>query len=180
MTSYQNTVQTALDRFFQSLRSLRVGRASSALVEDVVVEAYGSKMRLVEVASIQVPQADQILIQVWDADVVSAVEKALLTANLNLNPVVEGNVIRLALPALTYERRQEVVRQVKKLGEDTRIILRNIRETEMESIEKQFKQKDISEDDKFRQRKAVQEAIDKVNEEVQQAVASKEEDIMKG
>lgn len=167
-----------LETLSSELRSLRVGRANAGMVEDVQVEVYDSHMPLQQVASITIPQHNQILIQPWDADTLPAVQNAIRKSDLNLNPVVEGNAIRLTLPPLTEETRKELAKEAHKFGEDARIAVRNIREEAMSDIEEAEKSKDISEDEKFKQKENTQKMIDEYNKKIDDAVEGKEKDIM--
>ena len=176
----QQKIDSTLEILTQDLRSLRLGRAHSDLVGNLKVEAYNSKVNISEVASISVPQSDQILIQAWDVALVGAIEKAIQGSDLNITPMVEGNSIRIVLPPLTQQRRLELVKSVKRLGEETRITVRNIREAEMERIEKSLKEKEISEDKKTRDRESVQKIIDNANQTIKELIESKERDIMNG
>ncbi|MDX1535275.1 MAG: ribosome recycling factor [Candidatus Spechtbacterales bacterium] len=160
------------------LRGLRVGRANAGMVEDVQVEVYESNMPLQQVASITIPQNNQILIQPWDADNLQAVQNAILKSDLNLNPAVEGNAIRLTLPPLTEETRKDLAKEAHKFGEEARIAIRNIREEAMNDIDKAEKDKEISEDEKFKQKEKTQELIDEYNKKIDTLVEGKENEIM--
>jgi len=157
-----------------NLKTLRVGRASSGLVENIEVEAYGNTMPLNQVASISIPQNNQILITPWDPDVLPTIEKAIIKSNLQINPVSEGGSIRLTLPPLTEETRKELTKEVAKYAEETRISIRNIREEEVKELESSG----ISEDEKFRKEKELQQLIDKFNAEVKEIQQNKEAEIL--
>lgn len=164
--------------FENELLGLRTGRAHSGLVEDVKVEAYGSVMDMKGVASISVPDAKTIQIEPWDKALVSVIEKALIIANIGIQPVTSGTIIRLILPPMTEENRKNIVKQVHEKAEETRIAIRNVREEIREQIQKGEKEKTINEDEKFR----LQEQLDKVtkewNEKVEQLASKKETEIM--
>ena len=179
-STVQKKIDAALDVLSKGLRSLRLGRAHSDLVGSLKVDAYNSKMNISEVASISIPQSDQIVVQVWDVGLVGAVEKAIQSSELRITPTVEGNSIRIVLPPLTHERRLDLVKNVKRLGEEARITLRTIRESEMENIEAQLKKKQISEDEKFKKKASTQEVIDAANKTIKDMVEAKEGDIMNG
>ena len=174
----EQKIKKTIDQLTTQLRGIRIGRATSDIVENIEVMAYNSKMRLVEVASIQTPQTDQILIQVWDASLVSEVDKAIKASELNVNPNIEGNSIRIVLPPLTQERRLELVKIVKQTGEQARIAVRNIRENEIEESEKMLKEKNISEDQHFQNKERIQKAIDQANQEIKDLINNKEKDIV--
>lgn len=170
-------IDSTLEKFSQDIRSLRLGRAHSDIVENLEIEAYDSKMRLSELASIQIPQIDQILIQAWDEKVVAAIEKAIISSDLNVTPAIEGTNIRIVLPPLTQERRMDLIKLLKKFGEEAKIAVRNIRENKMEDIEKSLKAKKISEDEKFKQRDTTQKIIDTANKTIDEQIKIKEAEI---
>lgn len=174
----QQKLNQTIEVLAQDLRGLRLGRASAEMVDHIEVEAYGSRMPLSQVATIQTPAHDQILIQPWDASVVAAIEKAITVSELNVNPSVEGTTVRIILPPLTQERRQDLVKIANKQAEEARIAVRNIREEEMEELEAAFKAKEISEDEKFRQRDTIQKAVDAANASIKEMVEKKEKDIL--
>lgn len=176
----QQKIDSALEILSQNLRSLRLGRAHSDLVASLKVEAYNSHLNISEIASISVPQSDQILIQAWDATLVGAIEKAIQASELNVTPTVEGNSIRIVLPPLTHQRRLDLVKSVKRLGEEARITVRNIRETEMADIDVLLKDKKISEDEKFKNRESIQSIVDNANKTIKELTEAKESDIMNG
>ncbi len=160
--------------FKNEITGLRTGRASSALVEDLKVEYYGSKVPLKQVASITVPEHNQILIQVWDNNAVSSIEKAIME-QLNLNPNTQGNTIRINLPPLTEERRRELVKFLNKLAEEARVAVRNIRKRAKEQIEDL---EGISEDEKKRALDRLQKLTDKYIKEINDLTEKKEKEIM--
>lgn len=167
-----------LDAFHADLRGLRVGRANASMVEDVQVEVYDSHMPLQQVASITIPQHNQILIQPWDPDTLPGIQNGIRKSDLNLNPVMEGNAVRLTLPPLTEETRKDLVKEAHKFGEGARIAVRNIREEAMNDIDEAEKNKEISEDEKFSQKEKVQSVIDEYNKKIDDAIDAKEKDIM--
>ncbi|OGZ60881.1 MAG: ribosome recycling factor [Candidatus Spechtbacteria bacterium RIFCSPLOWO2_01_FULL_43_12] len=162
----------------QQLRTLRVGRASAALVEDIEVEVYGAKTPLKQVASISIPQHNQIMIQPWDPSNLGAVQSAILKSDIGINPVAEGNAIRLTLPPLTEERRKQLAIETHKYGEEARISVRNTREEAMRHLDSAEEKKEISEDDKFRYREELQKMIDDYNKSINEAIERKEKEIM--
>lgn len=159
------------------LASIRAGRASTALLDNIYVEYYGTKTPINQVASLSVPEPKMILIQPWDANVINAIEKAILKSDLNLTPNSDGKVIRLILPELTSERRQELVKLARNKAEETRIAIRNIRRESNDTLKKMEKDGDISEDEHRRYEDNVQELTDKYIEEVDNILAKKEKDI---
>ena len=138
--------QKALDHFKHTLTSLRTGRASADMLDSVMVEAYGSKMRLVEVASVSVPDATMIMVNPWDKSLLKQVEEAIGKSELNLNPVVDGQIIRIAIAPLTKEKREEMVKQLHKRAEEGRVMLRSVRTDIKKDIEAQEGNDGISED----------------------------------
>lgn len=160
------------------LHGIRSGRAQSGLVEDIPVDAYGSTMPMKAVASISVPDAKTIQIEPWDKNLVQEVEKALIQANLGMQPNTAGAVIRLAIPPMTEENRSQRVRQVHEKAEQARISIRNIREDIRETIQKMEKDKEIGEDEKYRLQEELDKKVKQWNEKVDQFAKKKEEEIM--
>ena len=167
-----------LEVFHDEMRSLRIGRASADMVEHLQIEVYGSKLPLLQVASVQTPQHDQIIIQPWDAQVITAIVSAIRNSDLNLNPSLEGNIIRITLPPVTEERRAEAAKLVKRMTEDARISVRNVRDEAMKDIEAAEKNKDLSEDEAHARKEDVQKFIDEYNTKIKTMAEKKEEEIM--
>lgn len=147
LDSFQQLAQKAFEHVQQEVRTLRTGRASAELLDPVRVDAYGSTMRLVEVASVTAPDATLLVVSPWDKSLVGAIEKAIASAGLNLNPVVEGQIIRIAVPALTQERRQEMVKLLHQKIEAGKVTIRTIRTDTKQEIENQKGTAGVSEDD---------------------------------
>jgi ribosome recycling factor len=166
----------ALKREFQGLRT---GRASTHLLDPVQVTVYGSKMPLNQVATVSTPEPRTISVQVWDKTNVHAVEKAIREANLGINPIIDGTLIRLPIPALTAERRQEFVKLAHKYAEQTRVAVRNVRREGMETLKKLEKDGHMGEDEHHKNSAKVQELTDKIIKEIDGALATKEVDIQK-
>jgi len=162
----------------QEFSTLHTGKASPAMVEGVMVEAYGSNMRLKEVAAISTPDARMIQVQPWDKSLIKAVEKALQTANLGINPAVDGGVIRLPLPDLSRERREELVKVVHRLAEEGRVSVRNARREAIDQIKKQEKDDGMSEDEARRLEKEVQQHTDKFIKDIGELMAGKEKELL--
>ncbi len=160
------------------LSELRTGRASPALVENMPVESYGSEMPLKSLASISIPEARQILIKPWDKNGLLAIQKAIQTSNIGLNPVVDQDSIRLTIPALTEERRKDLVKTMKQRLEEARIAIRKAREDEMKSIEQKEKGGEISESEKFRRKEVAQKIVDDFNKKIDTMGQEKEKEIM--
>ncbi|MGC8830011.1 MAG: ribosome recycling factor [Verrucomicrobiia bacterium] len=157
---------------------VRTGKASPALVENIVVEAYGAQMRLRELASITTPEPRMILIQPYDPSTVTAIEKAIQKSNLGVNPVVQGKVIRIVLPELSQERRMELDKLVKKMAEDGRVAIRNVRREALDHLKKILKEHKISEDDFKVYEKDLQKLTDDYIKKIDEHLAKKEKEIM--
>jgi ribosome recycling factor len=170
--------EDAINHLQQELSGIRAGRANPALVENIPVEAYGAKMKLQEVGTISAPQPTLLTIQVWDASLVSNVVKAIQEANLGLNPSDDGQVVRLPLPALTEERRQEFVKLTHSKIEEAKVQLRQVRQESRQVWEKSKESGEISEDELFRREKLLQDLIDKKTEEIDEMGQKKEADLM--
>jgi ribosome recycling factor len=157
---------------------LQTGRANAALVENVMVESYGAMMPLKGLASISVPESNQIAIQPWSRDQITSIEKAITAANLGLNPRSDGIVIRLTLPPLTEERRKDLVKLVHKYAEDARIAGRNARHESLSKLKNMEKEKEISEDMLNSKEKEFQKIVDDFNAKVDDMAKKKEKDVM--
>jgi ribosome recycling factor len=162
----------------QELGGLRTGRASASLLEPIHVEAYGQNMPLNQLATISVPEPRMLSVQVWDKSMLHAVEKAIMAANLGLNPSSEGQLIRLRIPELNQERRKELVKIAHKYAETARVAVRHVRRDGLDLLKKLEKDGTISEDDQKRMADEVQKATDQVIHEIDQSLASKEKEIM--
>ena len=158
---------------------VRTGKASPALVENLMIEAYeGSSMRLLELASISTPELRTIMIQPWDASTVQAIDKGIQAANLGLNPSVDGKIIRINLPDLTKERREELVKVVRKMAEDGRVAVRHVRREAIDTLKAEKKKSDITEDDLTGGEKEVQKLTDTYVKKIDDHLSSKEEEIL--
>ena len=133
---YEKRMLGAVENLKNNFQGLRSGRASTTLVDNLIIEAYGQNMKLKDVASVNVPEARTIKISVWDANIVAAVEKSIINSSLELNPMTEGQVIRINLPELTAETRNDLAKNVRSLAEEARISIRNIRQDAMNNIKK--------------------------------------------
>lgn len=170
-------MQGALGVLKTELAGLRTGRASASMVEPIQVEAYGSHMPLNQVATVSVPEARMIMVQVWDRSMSSAVERAIRESSLGLNPVVEGQVFRIPIPELNAERRQELVKVAHRYAEQARISVRHVRRDGMEALKKLEKDGEVSQDDHRILSERVQKLTDGMIAEVDQLVAHKEQEI---
>ena len=173
----ERRMRGSMDTLKKEFSGLRTGRASTHLLDAVVVNVYGQRMPINQVATVSTPDARTISVQVWDRGQVGAVEKAIREANLGLNPVTEGALIRLPIPALNAERRQELVKVAHKYAEHARVAVRNVRREGMELLKKLDKDGQMSEDDHHKNSAKVQELTDRLIKEVDQVLASKEAEI---
>jgi ribosome recycling factor len=173
----ERRMRGAIDTLKKEFGGLRTGRASAQLLEPVVVNVYGARMPINQVATVSTPDARTIVVQVWDKGQVGAVEKAIREANLGLNPITEGAVLRLPIPALNAERRQELVKVAHKYAEQARVAVRNVRREGMELLKKLDKDGQMSEDDHHKNSSKVQEATDRLIKEIDQTLAAKEVEI---
>jgi Ribosome recycling factor len=172
--STEEDMKKAVQYFKNEIAGLRTGRASTALVEEIKVDYYGSKVPIKQLASVSVPEANQIVLQVWDKGAVELVEKAIIE-NLNLTPQKQGNILRLTLPPLTEERRRELVRMLHKMAEEARVAVRNIRRDAKELIEDQ---EGVSEDEIKRALERLQKLTDKHIEEINHLTEAKEKEVL--
>ena len=168
----------ALDSLSHDLGGLRTGRASTALLDPVQVEVYGANMPLNQVATVSVPEARMISVQVWDRTNVQPVEKAIRSAGLGLNPITDGQVIRLPIPELTEERRKELAKLVGQYAEKARIAVRNVRRDGMDQLKQDEKKHDISEDERKRLETEVQKLTDDTIRDIDDRAQGKEKEIL--
>jgi ribosome recycling factor len=184
MTSTDNLIQDlekkmqkTLSTLEQELAGIRTGRASSGLIEPIIVEIYGNKMPISQLASVSSLDARTLSIQVWDKEAVKPVEKAIANTNLGVNPVTEGQNIRIALPSLTEERRQEFAKLASKYGESAKVALRNLRRDSIDVTKKAEKSKEISEDESKKINEQIQKVIDSCTKKIDDKVTAKEKEI---
>ena len=149
LNTYEEKMSKALEVLKREFSGLRTGRASVSLLDPIIVEAYGSKVPISQVSNVSVPEARLITVQVWDESQVASVENAIRNSDLGLNPMSEGNVIRIPIPELSEERRKEIVKIASKYSEDSKVVIRNIRRDAMEKIKNSEKNKEISKDESF-------------------------------
>jgi ribosome recycling factor len=177
LTELDRRMRGAIETLKKEFGGLRTGRASIHLLDPVVVNVYGARMPLNQVATVSTPDARTISVQVWDKGQVSAVEKAIREANLGLNPVIDGSLMRLPIPALNAERRQELVKVAHKYTEHAKVAVRNVRREGMDLLKKLDKDGHMSEDDHYKNSAKVQELTDRLIKEIDQALAAKEAEI---
>ena len=174
----KSRMQKSIDNLSRELANISAGRANSNLLNGVTVDYYGAPTPVQQLASINVPEARLLVISPYDKSSVADIEKAIIAANLGVNPTSDGEVIRISVPALTEERRKELVKEVKKIGEDAKVSIRNIRRDINDQLKKDEKNGDITEDDLRSQTDDVQKATDNSIKEIDQLVADKEKDII--
>jgi ribosome recycling factor len=167
-----------LETLTRDLSRVRTGRASVALLEGIKVDCYGTSMPLPQVASLAAPEPRLLTVQPWDPTVLSDIEKAILKSDLGLNPVNDGKIIRLPIPALTTERRKELVKMIKKMEEEGKVTLRNVRREANEDFKEMKKEKLLSEDESHRGQEDVQKITDEYIKKVEAQAAEKEKEIM--
>ncbi len=178
LSDLQTKCQATIDFLHGEYAKLQTGRANAALVEGIMVESYGSKMSLKGVASISIPESNQIAIQPWNRDQLPDVEKALRNSDLGLNPNNDGVIIRLILPPMTEERRTDLKKLVHKYAEDARISVRNARHESMDELKTKEKSKEISEDELKAKEDEIQNVVDEINKKIENAATQKDNDIM--
>jgi ribosome recycling factor len=171
-------MEKSIDALKRDLGKVRTGRASLLLLEDIRVDYYGTPTPLNQVGTLAVPEPRLITIQPWEKNLIPQIEKAILKADLGLNPTSDGLLIRLAFPPLTEERRKEMVKQVKRMGEDAKVGVRNVRRDANDSLKKMEKGKDISEDEAKRGEKEIQDLTDLYVKKIDGIVDAKEKELM--
>ena len=179
ISELERKMSSAFDVVHKDFSGLRTGRASSSLLESIVVESYGSKVPINQIGNINVPESQLLTVQVWDESMAPAVEKAIRESGLGLNPATAGNLIRVPIPELSEERRQELAKVASKYAEQGRVAIRNVRRDGMEKIKTMEKDSEISKDEAHRMHDDVQKLTDQYIKKVDDALSSKEQDIMK-
>ncbi|MBB5348345.1 ribosome recycling factor [Desulfoprunum benzoelyticum] len=171
-------MEKSVEALKSELSKVRTGRASLGLLDGITVAVYGSHMPLNQVGSLTIPESRSIAIQPWDPQTLPAIEKAILKSDIGLTPASDGKVIRLNIPQLTEERRKEIVKQVKKVAEEYRVAVRNIRRDTLDTLKKLKKDKEISEDDFFKLQDEAQHETDSTIKKIDEVTASKEKEVM--
>lgn len=177
MDDYEKKMQGAVDNLISNFSGIRSGRASTSLVDSLIVDAYGQNMKIKDLASVNVPEARTIKINIWDVNLISAVEKSIINSSLGLSPITEGQVIRINLPELTAERRQELAKNVKRLAEESKISIRNIRQDGMNSVKK-LTSENIPEDEIKTLQEELQKLTDNYIEKISEKCKNKENEIL--
>ena len=177
--NYISKMSKTFEVFTKDLSSLRTGRANASMLDIVKVDVYGQKMPINQLASITTPEPRMINIQVWDLNNVPVIDSAIKKSELGLNPQIDGQLIRLPVPDLSEERRNEMKKLIKSMGEKSKISVRNIRREANDELKKMLKSKDISEDDEKKFEKKIQIITDEQIKKIDEKVISKETEIMK-
>jgi ribosome recycling factor len=175
----EKRMRSSIDALKREFSGLRTGRASANLLDPVHVMVYGSRMPLNQVATVSVPEPRMISVQVWDRSNVTAVEKAIREANLGLNPIIDGQILRLPVPTLTADRRQELVKLAHKYAEQARVAVRNVRREGMDVLKKLEKDGKMGQDEHRGNSEKIQELTDRLVKEVDATLATKEAEIQK-
>ena len=178
-SNYNQKMQKTLEVFSKELSALRTGRANANMLDLIKVDVYGQKMPINQLASVTTPEPRMINIQVWDLNNVSLIDSSIRKSELGLNPQIDGQLIRLPIPDLSEERRTEMKKLVKSMGEKCKISIRNIRREANDELKKLLKSKDISEDDEKKNEKKIQEETDQNIKKIDDKVTNKENEIMK-
>jgi ribosome recycling factor len=178
LDEYKKRMDGAINALAHEFGGLRTGRASATILDPITVEAYGATTPLNQVANVSVPEPRMISVQVWDKSVVGAVDKAIRASNLGLNPIVDGQTLRIPIPPLTGERRQELAKVASKYAEQQRVAVRNVRRDAMEQLKKLEKDHAISQDEHKRHNDEVQKVTDEHIRKIDEMLRHKEEEIM--
>ena len=176
--SYNLKMDKTIEVFYKELRSLRTGRANASMLDLIKVDVYGQKMPINQLGTITIPEPRMISIQVWDLNNVNLIDSSIKKSELGLNPQIDGQLIRLPIPDLSEERRNEMKKMVKAMGEKCKVSIRNIRREANDNLKNLLKQKEISEDDENKSEKEIQILTDKHINLIDEKVSSKEKEIM--
>jgi len=175
---FEEKMKKSVSVFVENLGSIRAGRANPKILNNIQVEYYGTSTPITQVASVSVPEARLIVVQPWDKSVLGEIEKAIQKADLGINPINDGNVIRLNFPELNEERRKEIVKEIKTLTEEAKVSIRNIRRDSMELVKDLEKKSEISEDELKVAENEVQKLTDKYNKEIDNEFDKKQKEIL--
>ena len=179
MIDLEKKMQSAIDHFEKELNSLRTSRANPSMLENLFVDAYGSKTPLNQLGNISVPDASTLTIQVWDNSLVKSIENAILDSNLGINPQIDGSLIRLPIPKLSEERRNELSKIASEFSENSKVAIRNIRREFIDAQKKQKKESNISEDELRKNIDNIQKITDENIERIEKILEIKRSDILK-
>jgi len=178
LNDIESRMQKTVGVLKTDLTRIRTGRANASLLDHVTVDYYGSEVPISQVANLSVPEPRTIVIAPWEKTMLQAVEKAIQSSDVGITPNNDGTIIRLTLPELTEDRRKEFVRQVKQIGENSRVAIRNVRRDANDDIKRQVKDDGLSEDESKRQQEKIQQLTDKYIAEIEHVLERKEQDIL--
>lgn len=178
LSLFEDKMKKSISVLESEMKAVRAGRANPAILDKVTVEYYGAQSPLTQIASVSVPDARSILIQPWDASILSEIEKAILKSDLGITPNNDGKAVRLNFPPLTEERRKELVKGIRKRGEDAKVAIRSIRRDAMEDAKTQKKNGEITEDDVKNIEKDIQKLTDNYIKDIDTIISAKEKEIL--
>ncbi|HEX8974754.1 MAG TPA: ribosome recycling factor [Patescibacteria group bacterium] len=178
ISGHHEDLEKAIEHFKSEAGKVRTGRANPSMVEDILVDYYGAKTPLKQMAAVNTPEPRQITIQPWDRSALAAIEGAIRESDLGFNPVNDGILVRITIPTMTEERRKEMVKLLNQKAEEGRIAVRSIREEIMKEIQEAEKEGLMSEDDKFKGKDKLQEIVDEYNKKIEENRSKKETEIM--
>jgi len=173
----ENLMKKSLEATKREFLEVRTGRAHPSMVEGIMVEYYGTPTPLKQIASVTVPDARMIIIQPWDPSSIEAIQKAILNSNLGFNPIMDGKILKVPVPPLSEERRQELIKIVKKMLEEGKISIRTVRREAIEKVRRLEKEKKISEDERFRLEEEIQKLTNKYNQEIEKVFEEKKKQL---
>ncbi|OLS01753.1 ribosome recycling factor [Tissierella creatinophila] len=174
----EEKMKKTISVYKEDLQSIRAGRANTSLLDKITVDYYGQMTPLIQVASVSAPEPRLLTIQPWDLKLIPVIEKAILVSDLGINPTNDGKIIRLQIPQLTEERRKDLIKVVKKNGENAKISVRNLRRDGIDAIKKMEKSKDIDEDERRNAEEKMQKITDKFIEEIDSITKNKEDELL--
>ncbi len=174
----EDRMKKAVSVFKGEIAKLRTGRANPNILDGIRVEYYGQRVPLKQIATINAPEPNLLVIQAWDKQVIPEIDREIKKSGLGLNPRIDGNSLKIPIPPMSEERRQELIKIVKKFGEDTKVAIRNIRRDGMDKLKKMEKNKEISEDERKRGEEKIQKLTEKYIDEVSLLVKNKEKEIL--
>ncbi len=179
--SIKRKMQDVIDIVTSDIASIRTGRATTSLVEDLQINAYGGqqKLKVNELATLSTPDTQTIVIDPWDKSIIGDIKQGILAANVGLNPSIDGEIVRISLPPMTTDDRQKFVKLLKSKIESGKVMVRQLRGEEMKDIKTLFEEKSLTEDEKFAQEKRLQEITDKYTDKIEEIGKSKEEELMR-
>ena len=178
LTTYEDKMKKTISVLESEMKAVRAGRANPAILDKVTVEYYGAPSALTTIANVSVPDARSILIQPWDASILAEIEKAILKSDIGITPNNDGKAIRLNFPPLTEERRKEIVKTIKKKGEDSKVAIRSIRRDAIDKLKDMKKKAEITEDDLKNGEKKMQDLTDRFTKEADKLAEAKQKEIM--